>query len=805
MNDEKNKGTEVLDTQEEGLDISALDVSSLGNFENSASKNAALDSADEKLDLEALTGQKRTDGESVISPSDIRGAHGEALFKDTVAMLAAKEISFVNGKKLIEKSAEDGYTGALIYLGKLYGDERSSEYAPELSFHYFSKAADSGLGEGYYYLGICYLHGIGCAVDETRAVEMLLRGGELGYIPCLTALGICRERGVGCELDYTMAAKLYERAAEENDPVALNNLGGCYFYGHGVVQDKERAVGLYKKAGELGNLNAICRLGICYEDGEGSERNARAAFECYKTAANGGNEIAIYHLAVCYDNGIGIEQNFAKAYAYYNRSAALGYAPAMYRAGIMSRDGRGTKKNAFTAYKMFSLAADEGLSNAKYEVGNCYAEGKGTVKNYELAYLRYLEAFESDETNFKAAFKLGLCNLKGIGTEKDQKIAFEWFSRGAELGSSASAYMKGECYFYGVGTQKDYSLAIESYREAISDKMNGQISVDAYIALAKCFEGGLGCDADQETALRFYKLAADCGSAEATYDLGRIMLSGVGASFITTDARTCVLRAARSEYPAAMLAMGIFADEGRGVAKNAQDAERWYTKAVGARSVSLPALSEFPERFHERAERASASKIEAQYRLGILQTKKDPSSRSYISAFENIAYAASMGHAEAQREIAGIYMNGGDLKSYYENSNVAKSEEPPIKGVLGSAMNKLGDAYFDGKALVKKNEAAAARCYKIAAESGDVDGAYSYGWCLRHGVGLSENDAESVKWLKLAADRGSINAAYSYGLCCEEGSGTGIKNKREARSYYRKAAAAGHLEAARRYMSLSEK
>ena len=804
MNDEKIKGGAALDDFDDALNVSALDMSSLENLENKAPDSSVSDSAEEMLDLEALAEYGDDSGDGATS-SEIKSSHGEALFGDTVAMLEAKEISFANCVKLLEKSAEDGYVDALIYLGKLYGDKKSCEYAPELSCHYFSKAADGGLGEGYYYLGICYLNGIGCERDEARAVEMMIRGGELGHAPCITVLGICRERGVGCEMDYTMAAKLYERAAEGNDATALNNLGGCYFYGHGVVQDKERAFGLYKRAGELGSLNALCRLGICYEDGEGCERDAASAFECYKTAADGGNEIAIYRLAKCYDNGVGVGQNFAKAYAYYNRAASLGYAPAMYRAGIMSRDGRGTKKNAFTAYKLFSEAAEEGLSDAKYEVGNCYAEGKGTVKNSELAYLRYLEAFESDGTNYKAAFKLGLCNLKGIGTERDQRIALEWFSRGAELGSSSAAYMKGECYFYGVGAQKDYPAAIESYKEAISDKMIGKISVDAYIALAKCLEGGLGCDRNPEAALGFYKLAADCGSAEATYDLGRIMLSGVGALSSATDARTCVLRAARSEHPAAMLAMGIFADEGRGVAKNAQDAERWYTKTVGARTESFPALSEFPERFYERAERASSSKIEAQYRLGILQTKKDPSSRSYISAFENIAYAASMGHAAAQREIVGIYLHGGDLKSYYEFSSGAKSEEPPLKGVLGSAMNKLGDAYFDGKALVKKNEAAAARCYKIAAESGDVDGAYSYGWCLRHGVGLSENDAESVKWLKLAADRGSVNAAYSYGLCCEEGSGTGIKNKREARSYYRKAAAAGHLEAARRYMSLSEK
>ena len=86
-----------------------------------------------------------------------------------------------------------------------------------------------------------------------------------------------------------------------------------------------------------------------------------------------------------------------------------------------------------------------------------------------------------------------------------------------------------------------------------------------------------------------------------------------------------------------------------------------------------------------------------------------------------------------------------------------------------------------------------------------IDACYSYGWCLRHGVGVDENDAEAVKWLKLAADKGNSNAAYSYGLCCEEGAGTGVKNKREAMYYYRIAAASGNTKAAERYVLLSSR
>ena len=786
---------------------SKLDLSSLGQFANElhiefasdsekdSSSHATLQFDEDSLILGDLAG-----GDVISDPEQF---DPESIHESAVAMIESGSGSFNRAIEHLKKSAEEGYADSWIYLGRLYGNENSDIYDPSYAFECFDHAKELGAVEGHYYLGICYMNGIGCTVDAEKAVEMLLLGGEQGHTESICTLGICREMGIGCELDYALAAKLYDRAAIDGDAIAINNLGGCYFYGHGVPKDKERAFNLYKQASELGNSNASCRLGLCYEEGEACEKDDRRAFACYKSAADRGNSVALYHLARCFDNGIGVEQNFAKAFTYFKRAADAGYAPAMYQVGLMSKNGRGTKKSASSAYKMFSMAASAGHSDSAYELGNCNLEGLGTVKNAEFGYLHYLESIELDNKNANAAFKLGLCNLKGLGTVKDHAVAFEWFCRGAELGSCAAAYMKGECYFYGVGVSQNLPKAIDVYRDVIL-MSNEESSTNAIIALAKCLEKGLGEERDPEAAINLYKLAADCGSAEASYELGRMIMSGATLKNDRVDARTYILRAARSEYPPAMLAMGIFADEGRGVAKNSSDAERWYTKTISSPAKIVSGIDEFPERFNERSSAFANARTEAQYRLGMLLVRSETSLSSYVRAFENIAFAASLGHQGAQAEIARIYLHGGDLKSYYESPVSDRSEEAITKEILGGAINKLGDSYFDGKALVKKNETAAARCYKIAAELGDIDASYSYGWCLRHGVGLNENDAEAVKWLKSAADRGNVNAAYSYGLCCEEGAGTGIKNKRDARSYYRKAAAAGHIEAAKRYMSLSK-
>ena len=809
MSENKNDGFATLDLSSLGglgpdegqhLNVSSLSSSELGEAEDEAGEGATSDDESKRIAVKQEKESEKWNAE-----------HGsEALFKDTVSMMESGSISMENGIALLNKAADDGCISSRLYLGRLYADSEGKHYDPDRSFESFSHAARLGSGEGCYYLGLCYMNGVGCRKDPYRAEEMFSRGGELDHVDSFCALGICRERGIGCEIDYPMAAKLYAHAAGLGSAEAMNNLGGCYFYGHGIEQDKWKAIKLYEKAAEMGSSNAECRLGIALEEGDGCEKNESEAIRWYTAASEKGNAIAMYRLALCYDKGIGTERDYAQAFKHYIRSAKAGYPLAMHEAGLMCKSGRGTKKNEGEAYRLFSLAAEMGNAASNLELGNCYFEGIGTVRNLEFAFSRYSHAYASDDSNAAAAFKLGLCCLKGLGTNKDFTAAFEWFSKSADRGSRDAAYMMGECYYYGVGVEQSRTLAVKAFeRVAMEDEGDGAM-IRASIALAHCLEHGAGIGKDVDSALELYKKAAEYGNAEAMYLTGRAIMQLGGENGEYSSARSYILRAARSSYIPAMLTMGIFADDGRGVARNSLDAEKWYARAVAQEVKEIPELYDFPERFAKGTEIKNDAKTEAKYRLGMILSRNDPTLRSYIKAFGLIASAASDGHEDAETEISKIYVHGGDLKSYYESpfsledAVFEDGSATPSKEILGNAMNKLGDAYFDGKALVEKNKTAAVRCYKIAAELGHVDASYSYGWCLRHGAGVKENDVEAVKWLKTAADRGNINAAYSYGLCCEEGAGTGIKNKRDARSYYRKAAAAGHAEAAKRYIALSE-
>ncbi len=764
----------------------------------------------DELDISSLGHYEDEEPPKKEKPRD-----GTRLYKETVLLLETGEVDVDHGIALLKKNANDGHALSWVYLGQLYSNKTSVIYNPALAFECYGKAADMEFGEGYYNLGLCYAFGIGCEKDEEAAVGCFSEGASIYNSNCICALGMCYEFGKGCEINYEYAFTLYEKAYEFDHSDGANNLGGCYFYGHGVEQNKDKAIEIYKRAGELGNSNALCRLGIIYEEGDGVDADINTAFVYYKSAASLKNALGLYKLAKCYDFGAGTEQNFNKAFKCYSRSAALGYDPAKYEAGKKYISGQGTRKNYDAAYEHFISAAKNGFAPAEYEVANCFFDGKGAMKDRESAYMYYCYAYESDDINrANAAYKIGLCHLRGLGIEKDEGLAFDWFSISANSGNLDAMYMLGECYYFGVGTSVNEVSAVNCFLKA--EKMINSSGEDTrkyvslYLALGHCLEHGIGIESDPRRARQLYKTAAESGRPDALYEIGRVIRFGIGMKAEYAAARPYFLRSARKGYVPAILMMGVLSDEGRGVPKNKEDAQSWYLKAVNAGVEPHISAYDFPDRFAENVKLYTESRIKAQYRLGMLIASSDRTIQGYTESFELVSLAASMGYTPAQIEITRIYVSGGDLTVYYESpffvpDSPIEGGDIPDKKILGDAMNKLGDTFFDGKNSLKKNEEAAARCYRYAAEMGNIESAYSYGWCLRHGVGVRENDAEAVKWLKMAADKGNANAAYSYGLCCEEGSSTGIKNKREALYYYRMAAGAGHFEAAQRFVKLSER
>lgn len=706
------------------------------------------------------------------------------------------EVSVADAKGHLLRAAKGNYIPALIMLGDIFSQRCSDDHNPALSFEYYSRAAQQGSVEGLYKKGLALASGDGCPRDSVAAYECFLEGAKAKDPACLCSLGMCYEFGEGCECDYSRAFEYYTQAAERGYPAAINNLGGCYFYGHGVIRDRARAIELFERASAKGDRNAMARLGICYESGIECERDTRRAFGYYSDAAASGNSIAAYKAAMCCESGIGVEKSFSRAFYYYERAANLGHPDAMKRVADCLADGIGVDKDYWAAYKWYTKGAEAKVAECFLQMAHFSFKGIGTAKNYANAYHCYVKANELGADPEETALRIGICNLRGLGTQKNYSKALGWFKQASAHGSANGMFLCGECYMYGAGCERDTERAVKYYASAANAG-----HARAAVALGDCYVNGTGVKQSMAQALSLYKRAMTHDSAEAYYKAACVqdeMGADMGNAVLPN-----LFRSANKGYIPAVLFLGKLYDAGRGVPQNSEKAAEKYLKAISLgiekRKILLFSL---PERNKDEADIMHSASVDATYRLGMLKGRHARGVEEYTQAFEYLAGAAATGSHDAQAEVVRIYAEGGDLQNYFR-SEVHSGDPDPV--AIANAMNKLGDAWYEGKPLISKNDRAAVKCYRVAAQMGQNDAAYSLGWCLRHGVGGKVDDAEAARWLKLAADNGNPHAAYSYGLCCEEGSGMDHPNIREAATYYRKAAAAGHIEAKKRHLKMMDK
>ena len=98
------------------------------------------------------------------------------------------------------------------------------------AIQYYKKAANKGVREAQYKLGLAYLSGIKLKKNESKAIDWL------------------------------------NDAVDQGEPNAQNTLADLYFDGKIIVQDKDEALQLYLKSAKQGNKKAQFNLSAFYYD-----------------------------------------------------------------------------------------------------------------------------------------------------------------------------------------------------------------------------------------------------------------------------------------------------------------------------------------------------------------------------------------------------------------------------------------------------------------------------------------------------------------------------------------------------------
>jgi TPR repeat protein len=166
---------------------------------------------------------------------------------------------------------------------------KSDPSLPEALQQVEAKAFE-GSPEAQHDLAAIYTAGhAGAKQDYRRAVYWFRQAADQGVANASYNLGVLYHQGLGVQFDIEEAIKWYEKAAQKDHPEAQYNLGIAYIEGIGVPYDPASAADYFESAAQSGVTEAAYNLGLIYENGLLGTAKPDQALAWYKTAADKGS------------------------------------------------------------------------------------------------------------------------------------------------------------------------------------------------------------------------------------------------------------------------------------------------------------------------------------------------------------------------------------------------------------------------------------------------------------------------------------------------------------------------------------
>ena len=358
-----------------------------------------------------------------------------------------------------------------------------------------------------------------------------IKDAQKGHKIAQYNIGIYYYNGTGgVSRNYEKAVEWFRKSANQGYASAQSALGQIYSDGNGVPKDYSMAVYWYTKAAAQGHDGAQNNLGVLYGKGHGVPKDPYKAFELYSKAAAQDNMVAQYNVGNCYANGKGVTKNEYSAFRYYQKSAEQGYAKAQDELGDCYHYGRGVSENDYTAVTWYRKAAEQGIVNSQSALGIAYCKGEGVSKDFDWA-VHWLRKAQAEMDMMERIQNKKRKNKEaGYDDEEDEEDddddnkynAFTHYLNTRYL--YIAGYELGNCYYNGsCGKTRDYQTALAWFRDAANHD-----NYDAMYMVGRCYALGNGVARNKTTAFEWYSKAAYNGQTDAAYELGLCYKNGSG-------------------------------------------------------------------------------------------------------------------------------------------------------------------------------------------------------------------------------------------------------------------------------------
>jgi hypothetical protein len=140
--------------------------------------------------------------------------------------------------------------------------------------------------------------GQGVPKDDAQSVSWYRKAAEQGLAEAQFNLGMSYSKAIGILQNHKEAASWFRKAADQGFAQGQRMLAVAYIQGDGVPRDDAKAALLCRTAAELGDDGCQFLLGTMYEDGFGGiAKDDSQALAWYRKAADQGNKLAQENLS----------------------------------------------------------------------------------------------------------------------------------------------------------------------------------------------------------------------------------------------------------------------------------------------------------------------------------------------------------------------------------------------------------------------------------------------------------------------------------------------------------------------------
>ena len=201
--------------------------------------------------------------------------------------------------------------------------------------------------------------------------------------------------------------------------------------------------------------------------------------------------------------------------------------------------------------------------------------------------------------------------------------------------TAEEAKKKGNEYY----DNKIYKEAVKWYRIAAD-----QGNANAQYNLGLMYYNGYGLTKDYVEAVKWYRKAADQGNAKAQHNLGYMYYNGIGVKKDYVEAAKWYRKAAEQGNAKSQHNLGYMYSNGYGVTQDYAEALKWYRKA---------------------ADQENASSMSS---IGYLYDKGNGVSQDYSEALKWYQKAAEQGNAMSMNNIGFLYEKGNGVTQNYQTA-----------------------------------------------------------------------------------------------------------------------------------------